>query len=219
MTPPDRSSDAPDTASDLSGFEVVVAVCGGIAAYKTATLVSSLVQRGAGVSVVMTSAAQRFITPLTFESLTGRPVITSLWEATETHDPQHLRLSEAADLLVIAPATANMIGKIAGGIADDLVSTLVMSATGPVLLAPAMNTRMWENPIVRENLQSLKDRGYAEVPPEAGWLACRTIGVGRMAEPATILDAVVAQLRNVETSKRRNRNVKTSKSQNVKKSK
>ncbi len=211
MTPPDRTSDAPTVASDLAGCEVVVAVCGGIAAYKTATLVSTLVQRGAGVSVAMTSAAQRFITPLTFESLTGRPVFTSLWEATDTHDPQHLHLSEAADLLVIAPATANMIGKIAGGIADDLVSTLVMSATGPVLLAPAMNTRMWENPVVRENLQLLKNRGYAEVPPEAGWLACRTVGIGRMAEPATILDAVVDHLRNAETE--------TSKRQNAKKSK
>ncbi|MBK8268996.1 MAG: phosphopantothenoylcysteine decarboxylase [Planctomycetes bacterium] len=163
---------------ELSGYEVVVAVCGGIAAYKTATLVSALVQRGCGVTVAMTDAAQKFITPLTFQSLTARQVFTSTWDAANYHDPQHLRLTEAADLFIIAPATANVIGKIAGGIADDLVSTMVMSTDCPVLLAPAMNTRMWENPIVQRNMNVLRELNYREVPPGAGWLACRTIGAG-----------------------------------------
>lgn len=182
-------------ASLLSGYEVVVGVCGGIAAYKVASLVSALVQRGAGVSVAMTAAAQRFITPLTFQSLTARQVFTDLWEAENYHDPQHLNLTEAADLFIVAPATANMIGKMACGLADDLLSTMMLSAACPVLLAPAMNTRMWENPIVQKNLESLRSRGYQVTPPGEGWLACRTIGAGRMAEPQQILDQAIVLLR------------------------
>lgn len=178
------------TGRELAGYEVVVAVCGGIAAYKSAMLVSGLVQRGAGVSVAMTDAAQKFITPLTFQSLTARQVFTSTWDAANYHDPQHLRLTEAADLFVVAPATANIVGKIACGIADDLVSTMVMSTDCPVLLAPAMNTRMWENPIVQRNMKTLREAGYHEVPPGEGWLACRTIGAGRMAEPGQIIEHV-----------------------------
>ena len=172
---------------DLAGREIVVGICGGIAAYKAATVVSRLVQRGAGVTVAMTEAAQRFVTPLTFESLTARRVFTSLWSASDYHDPQHIRLTERADLFVIAPATANTIAKIAHGLADDLVSTMVLSADCPVLLAPAMNTRMWENPAVRQNVQTLIERGHPIVPPTEGWLACRTVGPGRMAEPESIL--------------------------------
>jgi phosphopantothenoylcysteine decarboxylase/phosphopantothenate--cysteine ligase len=186
-TPPTA---APFNPTELSGYEVVVAVCGGIAAYKTATLVSAMVQRGAGVTVAMTDAAQKFITPLTFQSLSARQVFTSAWDAANYHDPQHLRLTEAADLFIVAPATANMIGKIAGGIADDLVSTMVMSTDCPVLLAPAANTRMWENPIVQRNMKVLREAGYQEVGPGEGWLACRTVGAGRMAEPAEILERV-----------------------------
>lgn len=178
-------------ASLLSGYEVVVGVCGGIAAYKVASLVSALVQRGAGVTVAMTAAAQRFISPLTFQSLTARQVFTDLWEAENYHDPQHLNLTEAADLFIVAPATANMIGKMACGLADDLLSTMMLSAACPVLLAPAMNTRMWENPIVQKNLESLRSRGYQVTPPGEGWLACRTIGAGRMAEPQQILDQAI----------------------------
>ena len=122
--------------TELAGYEVVVGICGGIAAYKVATLVSSLVQRGAGVTVAMTDAAQKFITPLTFQSLTARQVFTDLWQSENYYDPQHLNLTEKADAFVIAPATANMIGKIARGLADDLLSTMVMSAACPVLLAP-----------------------------------------------------------------------------------
>lgn len=181
-----------EPGSELAEREIVVAICGGIAAYKVATLVSRLVQRGAGVTVAMTDAAQRFVTPLTFEALTARRVFTGLWHEADYHDPQHLRLTEAADLFVIAPATANMIAKIAHGIADDLVSTMVMSADCPVLLAPAMNTRMWENPVVQENLQIVTRHGLKLVPPGEGWLACRTVGVGRMAEPERILEEIHA---------------------------
>lgn len=190
------SSGGRAAAGELAGYEVLVAVCGGIAAYKTAALVSTLVQQGAGVRVAMTDSAQRFITPLTFESLSGRRVYRGLWEESETHDPQHLSLTEAADLFIIAPATANMIGKLAHGIADDLVSTLALSAASPLLLAPAMNTRMWDNPAVQDNLKLLRTRGVHAVGPTDGWLACRAVGMGRMAEPETILSEAMALLRH-----------------------
>jgi phosphopantothenoylcysteine decarboxylase/phosphopantothenate--cysteine ligase len=194
-------ADGPAVAAELTGFQVLVAVCGGIAAYKAASLVSALVQRGADVTVAMTAAAQRFITPLTFETLTARPVFATLWGAADCHDPQHLSLTDAADLFIIAPATANIIGKIAHGIADDLVSTLAMSAASPILLAPAMNTRMWENPILQQNLQSLTKRGFWVVPPGEGWLACRTVGAGRMAEPEAILAEAIAILKRTTPKK------------------
>lgn len=172
---------------DLQGYEVLVAVCGGIAAYKTATVVSRLVQRGVGVTVAMTDAGRRFVTPLTFATLTGRRVYTGMWEAADDYDPQHLSLTEAADLFLISPATANMIGKIAHGIADDLVSTMALAAAGPVLVAPAMNTRMWQNPALQDNLRLLQNRGVLVAPPGEGWLACGAIGAGRMAEPEELL--------------------------------
>lgn len=187
----------------LTGYEIVVGVCGGIAAYKIAYLVSALVQRGCGVSVAMSDAAQKFITPLTFQALTARRVFTTLWGEADYHDPQHLRLTETADLFIVAPATANMLGKIAHGIADDLISTLVMSADCPVLLAPAANTRMWENPIVQQNVAALKRHGYRIVPPTSGWLACRTVGTGRMAEPDAILLEATALLQRKPPRSRR----------------
>lgn len=178
-------------ANELDGYEVLLCVTGGIACYKTAALTSRLVQAGAGVSVAMSRAARRFVTPLTFHSLSGRRVFTSLWEANDRHDPQHIGLTERADLMIVAPATANAIGKIAGGIADDLVSTLAMTATAtcPILLAPAMNSRMWASPIVQSNLERLRGFGLATVGPNEGWLACRTVGHGRMSEPDEILAA------------------------------
>jgi phosphopantothenoylcysteine decarboxylase/phosphopantothenate--cysteine ligase len=180
---------------DLTGYEVLVAVCGGIAAYKVGYVVSALVQRGAGVTVAMTESAMQFVGPVTFQSLTARQVFTSLWSADAYYDPQHIRLTEAADLFLIAPATANIIGKIACGIADDLVSTLVMTADCPVVLAPAMNTRMWQNPIVQANVMKLRGTGYPIIEPVSGWLACRTVGPGRMAEPETILAEAIERLR------------------------
>lgn len=190
----------------LSGYEVLVCVCGGIAAYKTAALVSQLVQHGCGVTVAMTRNARRFIGELTFQALTGRPVFSSPWRspgaagagaAAGSGDIQHLRLSETADLIVVAPATANVIGKLASGIADDLVSSLLLGAACPVLLAPAMNTRMWAHFAVQRNLALLREHGYAIVGPESGWQACRAAGPGRMSEPETLLAAVRERLQKV----------------------
>ena len=179
----------------LSGYEVLVAVCGGIAAYKVCEVVSALVQQGAGVNVAMTRAARKFVGAVTFQALTGRRVLTSLWQSGEIADVQHIALSGAADLMLIAPATANTIGKIAAGIADDMVSTLVVSAASPVVLAPAMNDRMWANPIVQDNVASLTEHGYKLIGPGEGWLACGRIGPGRMAEPSDILDCVIPMLK------------------------
>jgi phosphopantothenoylcysteine decarboxylase/phosphopantothenate--cysteine ligase len=170
-------------------------VCGGIAAYKACTLVSRLVQRGAGVTVAMTAAAQQLVGPMTFQSLSGRRVLTSLWQPTTDYDAQHIHVTERADLCVVAPATANIIAKIACGIADDLVSTLLASVAGPVLLAPTMNRRMWHNPFVQQNVKRLTDAGFHLVGPCEGWLACRTRGMGRMAEPEDIV-AAAAELLN-----------------------
>lgn len=186
----------PPTATQqrLEHREVVVAVCGGIAAYKVCHVVSGLVQRGAGVTVAMTEAATHFVGPATFQALSGRPVITGVFSAVYAHDPQHIRLTREADLFLIAPATANIIGKIAGGICDDLVSTIVIGADCPIMLAPAMNDAMWRHPAVVANVAKLEQFGYKLIGPEEGWLACRTVGLGRMVEPDTLVDAVVEQL-------------------------
>ncbi len=181
---------------DLSGYEVVVAVCGGIAAYKVCHVVSGLVQRGANVTVAMTESATRMVGPATFAALSGRPVLTSLWTIEASSDPQHVRLTDGLDLLLVAPATYNVIGKIAAGIADDLVSTLISAADGPILLAPAMNTRMWDNPVLQANLSRMKELNYRIIDPGEGWLACGMVGKGRMAEADDLLPAVVEQLRS-----------------------
>ncbi len=195
--PPDQTPPAePSRQPALSGYEVVICVTGGVAAYKTAALVSHLVQRGAGVTVTMTRNARRFVGPLTFRALSGRQVHTSMWKPVGDSNMQHLALSERADLIVVAPATANVIGKLAGGIADDLVSTLLLGADCPVLVAPAMNTRMWRHPAVQRNVTLLRERGTLLVGPEDGWLACGGVGPGRMSEPEHILDVVQQQLRS-----------------------
>src|SRR6185503_3046179 len=141
--------------STLKDREIIVAVCGGIAAYKVADVVSKLVQLGAGVTVCMTDDAQRFVTPLTFEALSGRPVRTSTWNLVDTSDPQHISLTERADLMLVAPATTNIIAKIAHGLTDDLVSLMVCAAACPVVFAPAMNNRMWAHPVAQENIAKL----------------------------------------------------------------
>ena len=174
----------------LAGREIVVGVCGGIAAYKVADVVSKLVQAGAGVTVAMTPDAVRFVGPLTFEALSGRPVHTDIWTLPDPADPQHIRLTERADLLLIAPATAHTIAKVAHGLCDDIVSLLAAAAACPVAFAPAMNNRMWENPIAKGNVANLDALGYRFIGPEAGWLACRNVGAGRLSEPATIVEAV-----------------------------
>lgn len=197
------SKSDPQAAAPLAGVELLVCVCGGIAAYKTAQVVSTLAQRGAGVTVAMTEAATRFVGPLTFQALSGRAVLTDPWAPADATDVQHIRATDRARLVIVAPATANMIGKIASGIADELVSTLVMSATGPVLLAPAMNERMWRNPIVAGNVAKLTDLGYAFVGPGSGWQACRHVGVGRMSEPDEIVARATAMLEGAAHDDRR----------------
>lgn len=175
----------------IASREVLLCVTGGIAAYKAADLASKLVQAGAGVNVAMTDSAQRFVTSLTFQALTGRPAYTSLWQSQETYTAGHISLTELAELMVVAPATANIIAKMAHGLADDLVSSLALSASGAchVLIAPAMNTRMWSAPATQANITVLADRGVSIVGPGEGRLACGTVGVGRMAEPAEIIAA------------------------------
>ncbi len=184
--------------NSLENAEVLLCVTGGIACYKSADLASKLTQAGTGVTVAMTDAAGRFITPLTFGTLTGREVYTSLWQAGENHQPQHLSLTERADVMIVAPATADIIAKMAVGIADDLVSTLALSACGTceILIAPAMNTRMWLAAPTQDNVQKLTERGVHIVGPNEGRLACGTIGAGRMAEPDEILAAAETLLEN-----------------------
>ncbi len=173
--------------------EIIVGVSGGIAAYKTAVLVSQLVQNDIGVSVVMTRAAQKFVGPATFQALTGRPVATRTFQRDSHPLGPHIELARQAELLCIAPATAHLLGQAACGLADDLLSTLLLSFTGPVVLAPAMNRQMWSKPSVQRNVATLRDDGYHFVGPEEGWQSCRDQGVGRMSEPEEIA-AVVQDL-------------------------
>ncbi len=181
----------------LKGKKIILGVTGGIAAYKAAELVRELVRSGAEVFVVMTRSAQAFITPLTFQTLSGNRVTTELFSLTEESEIGHISLADRADLLVIAPATANIIGKIAGGIADDMLTTIVMATKAPVLLAPAMNVHMWENPICQENIQKLRGRGFHFIDPEAGELACGYEGKGRLAE----IPAIVEEIRSILSPK------------------
>jgi phosphopantothenoylcysteine decarboxylase/phosphopantothenate--cysteine ligase len=197
---PEHATSAPAL---LKGREIIVAVCGGIAAYKTADVVSKLVQMGAGVTVVMTAKARKFIAPLTFEALCGRPVRTSTFRLVDSSDPQHISLTEQADLMLVAPATANTLAKIACGLSDDLVSLMVCAAACPVIFAPSMNNRMWENPITQENIQKLSKLGYRFIGPESGWLACRNVGLGRMSEPVKIVDAVTKLLTATDKNKKK----------------
>jgi phosphopantothenoylcysteine decarboxylase/phosphopantothenate--cysteine ligase len=179
----------------LKGREIILGVCGGIAAYKVADVVSKLVQQGAGVSVVMTPDAKRFVTPLTFEALSGRKVRTEIFEQADPGDTQHIGLTERADLMLVAPATANSLAKIAAGMCDDLISLMVNAAACPVVFAPSMNDRMWANPITQENVGKLTKLGYRFIGPEAGWLACRNVGAGRLSEPARIVEEVTGMLK------------------------
>ena len=174
--------------------EVLIGVCGGIAAYKTAALVSQLVQAGAAVQVVMTAAAGKFIGPATFEALSGRRVPSRVLDEPGYPLGPHIELAERAELLCVAPATANFLGKAACGLADDLLSTLYLSFSGKVLLAPAMNCDMWEKPAVQRNVATLRADGVQLVGPEEGWLSCRKQGLGRMAAPETIFSEIEALL-------------------------
>lgn len=186
---------APSEAPSLDGYELLVGVCGGIAAYKVCEVVSTLAQRGAGVTVAMTASAMQFVGVTTFQALTGRRVLTSLWHEDAASEVAHIALTDFADLVLIAPATANIVGKFAGGIADEIVSTLVIGSACPVVLAPAMNNRMWTNQAVVDNVETLKKRSYRIIDPVEGWLACRSVGKGRMAEPSDIVEAIATMLK------------------------
>src|SRR5262245_2344396 len=175
--------------------ELVIGVSGGIAAFKTAALVSSLVQEGHGVTVVMTRAARKFIGPATFRALTGRPVAIDQFDA---HYPlgAHIELADKAELMCVAPASADLLAKGASGLADDLLSTLLLSFSGPVLLVPAMNSAMWEKKSVQRNIATLRNDGFHFVDPQSGWQRCRRSGMGRMAEPAGIQKAIEGLLKS-----------------------
>ncbi|HEV2262231.1 MAG TPA: bifunctional phosphopantothenoylcysteine decarboxylase/phosphopantothenate--cysteine ligase CoaBC, partial [Candidatus Rubrimentiphilum sp.] len=164
---------------------ILLCVTGGVAAYKAAALTSTLVQKGAIVDVVLTDAAQQFIAPLTFSALTGRTVYTSLWDSPETIP--HIRLVRDARVALIAPASADIIAKLAQGVADDLVTTALLAARIPIVLAPAMNDAMYSNEATQSNLNALRDRGYEIVEPERGFLAERESGIGRLASEDAIL--------------------------------
>ncbi|MBS5786507.1 MAG: bifunctional phosphopantothenoylcysteine decarboxylase/phosphopantothenate--cysteine ligase CoaBC [Clostridioides difficile] len=181
----------------LNGKTVVLGVSGGIAVYKACDLVSKLKKLGLNVHVIMTKAATEFVSPLTFQSLSQNYVVSDMFVEPKTWDVEHITLAKKADLFLIVPATANVIGKIANGIADDMLTTTVMATKAPVLIAPAMNTNMYENVIVQNNIEFLQSLGYNFVEPDSGRLACGDIGAGKLANVDTILDRIV-DLLNVE---------------------
>jgi phosphopantothenoylcysteine decarboxylase/phosphopantothenate--cysteine ligase len=176
----------------FTGKRILLGVSGGIAAYKAAELARRLVSGGARVKVVMTKAAQEFVAPLTFQALTGEKVAAAMF-GPGSEPLEHVALGQEVDALVLAPATANLLGKMASGIGDDLLTTILLAATKPILVCPAMNCEMWANPAVQENVNRLRDRGLTVLHPEAGELACGAVGYGRLPEVETILEAL-AQL-------------------------
>lgn len=178
----------------LKDKTVVIGVSGGIAVYKTLDVVSRLRKLGVNVKVIMTKSATEFVTPLSFQSLSQNYVVCDMFEDPKTWDVEHISLAKRADVFLIAPATANVIGKIANGIADDMLTTTVMATKAKVLIAPAMNTNMYENPILQRNINTLKELGYNFVEPESGRLACGDTGKGKLASPETIVDEVVKLL-------------------------
>jgi phosphopantothenoylcysteine decarboxylase/phosphopantothenate--cysteine ligase len=175
-------------------MRIALAVTGCVGAYKAAFLLRLLQQGGADVRVVMTESAQRFVGALTFEALSGHPVVTTMWEPSATGEIRHIALAQSIDLLLVAPATANSIAKFANGICDDFLSTLYVSTTVPVMIAPAMNVEMWRHPATVENLERLRARGVEIVEPGAGYLACGMVGEGRLAEPEEIAARALALL-------------------------
>lgn len=175
----------------LKNLNILLGVTGGIAAYKVVDLAAKLIASGADVKTIMTRNARRFVGPKSFETITAAPVYTSLWNDPEDRSIAHIALADWADVVVIAPASADIIGKMANGICDDLLSTTLATCwASRIVFAPAMNTRMWENPAVQRNVATLRDMGVQMIGPGAGRLACGTQGVGRMAEPQDILAAI-----------------------------
>ena len=173
---------------------ILLGVTGGIAAYKTATLASRWTQRGARVRVLMTSAATRFVTPLTFQSLTRQPVTTDIWRAEEEaqYRPEHIDVGTDGDLFLVAPATADFLARAAHGFADDVVTLSLLAYPGPVFIAPVMNDVMWAHPAVQKNIEILEERGVEFIPPESGHLACGSFGAGRLAD-VEVIDRIVRE--------------------------
>ena len=179
---------------DVRGRHVVLGVTGGIAVYKSCEIVSRLRKLGVETHVIMTKNAAQFVQPLTFETLSNHPVVTDTFARPETWEVEHIALAKRADVFAIAPATANIMAKMACGIADDMLSTTILATKAPILLAPAMNTGMWTAAVTQQNVQTLKARGVHFAGPEAGFLACGDTGAGRMSEPETIVRAIVSLL-------------------------
>lgn len=175
----------------LKGKTVVLGVTGSIAAYKIANLASALVKLHADVNVIMTKNATNFINPITFETLTGNKCLVDTFDRNFEFNVEHVALAKRADIFMVAPASANVIGKIAGGIADDMLTTTIMAAKCPKLISPAMNTNMFENPIVQDNLKKLENYGYEIISPASGYLACGDTGAGKMPEPETLLQYII----------------------------
>lgn len=174
----------------VAGREILIGVCGGIAAYKVAELTSQLVQKGANVTVVMTRSAENFIGKTTFQALTGRPVYIELFEPQEHFIGEHIGLARRAELFLIAPATASVIGHLAHGLASDLLTTLSLAVTCPVFVAPAMNNEMWSKPAVQRNVRQIQADGITTIGPDQGWLSCQSVGPGRMSQPVDILRVI-----------------------------
>jgi len=184
----------------LKGKNIVIGVSGGVAVYKVVDVVSRLRKLCANINVIMTKSATEFVQPLTFQSLSQNYVITDMFDEPKTWDVEHISLAQKADMFLIAPATANIIGKIANGIADDMLSTTVMATTAPVIIAPAMNTNMYNNPITQKNINFLKSLGYKFIDPASGRLACGDYGKGKLADPEDIVKEVVSLLLSNESS-------------------
>ncbi|SEH71886.1 phosphopantothenoylcysteine decarboxylase / phosphopantothenate--cysteine ligase [Halobacillus karajensis] len=174
----------------LNGKKIVLGVSGGIAAYKAAALTSKLVQAGAEVKVIMTHSAQKFVAPTTFQALSRQPVYTDTFEEEDSTQIQHIDVADWADLFLIAPATANVIGKLAGGLADDMLSTTLLATEAPVYIAPAMNVHMYKHPAVMKNMKQLDEWGFRFIEPGEGYLACGYVGKGRLEEPETIVEVL-----------------------------
>lgn len=178
----------------MANKTIVIGICGGIAAYKALDVVSNLKKKGFNVHVIMTKASMEFVTPLSFQALSQNMVVKDMFEEPRAFEIQHISLAKKADVMLIIPATANIIGKIASGIADDMLSTTVMATKAPVVFAPAMNTNMYNNPIVQQNIRKLKDYGYQFISPVSGRLACGDVGEGKLAAKEDISDIITSLL-------------------------
>ena len=172
-------------------MNIVVGMCGGIACYKVCSIVSALKKYNHNIDVIMTKNATEFITPLTLRSLSNSPVIVDMFHETDNYDIKHISLAQKADVILVAPATANIIGKVANGIADDMLSTVIMATKAKVIFAPAMNNNMYLNNIVQQNIEKLKNLGYEFIDPQVGHLACGTDAVGKLADTKTIINKIL----------------------------